>query len=89
MNLKILQIEYYFNNYLIFNKFLTLLCKNSPDSTLRRGSILLIAMLKYLNLYYRFKLDTLILIVLGILISWLIMVVLDKVKFINKFIGAM
>ncbi len=75
----------------LFKKFCISIAKYSYGIYLIHNVILflLIAMLKYLNLYYRFKLDTLILIVLGILISWLIMVVLDKVKFINKFIGAM
>lgn len=46
------------------------------------------ATLKYFHIYHRFKFDTLILLVFGLLVSWLIMALLNRVKYLNKVIGA-
>lgn len=64
--------RYSYGMYLIFNVIL----------------VLNILTLKHLDLYYRFKVDSVVLFIATLLISWFIMAALNRVPYLNQIIGA-
>lgn len=74
----------------IFKKSVESIAKYSYGIYLIHNIIMFItvSILKYMNLYNRYKLDVLILFIAGLFGSWIIMALLNRIKYVNSVIGA-
>jgi surface polysaccharide O-acyltransferase-like enzyme len=74
----------------IFKKAVGSIASYSYGIYLIHTSVLFVVtcFLKYFGLYNRFKLDVFLMFVFGLLICWLIMALLSRVKYVNRVIGA-